>query len=316
MPKSASPASPGPVDRAAEHGDLEVLRIRGEPLLDPLGKRLHADVVAAAARARDHDRAALAQPERLEDLERGLDLLDRVRRQRDAKRVADAVDEQRAHADRGLDRARERRAGLGHAEMERIRDTLGETAVRADHRRHVARLHRDLEIAEVEALEQPHLLERGFDERVGLILLREVVQMLRQRAGVGPDAHRNARLLRGAHDEGDLVGTPDVAGIDAHGGDAGLDRLQGEAGVEVDVGDHRNRGQPDDARQRFRVFELRHSDADDLAAGRRERRDLAGRRLDVVRLRERHRLHDDGRSAADRDAADLYLTRAGHRDPV
>ena len=41
--------------------------------------------------------------------------------------------------------------------------------------------------------------------------------------------------------------------------------------------------------------------------GRRERGDLRGRRLDVVRLRERHRLDDDGRSAADRDAADRDL---------
>ena len=38
----------------------------------------------------------------------------------------------------------------------------------------------------------------------------------------------------------------------------------------------------------------------------------AGRRLDVVRLRQRHRLHDDGRAAADRDAADADLPLARH----
>ena len=43
---------------------------------------------------------------------------------------------------------------------------------------------------------------------------------------------------------------------------------------------------------------------DDLAAGRGERGDLRGRRLDVVRLRQRHRLDDDGRAAADPHAAD------------
>src|SRR4051794_16805009 len=43
----------GPVDGAAEDGDLEVLRVRTESLLDLLGECLHADVVAAAARARD-----------------------------------------------------------------------------------------------------------------------------------------------------------------------------------------------------------------------------------------------------------------------
>ena len=60
------------VDGAAEHRDLEVLRVLREPRLDLLGERLHADVVAAAARARDHHRPALAQAERLEDLERRL----------------------------------------------------------------------------------------------------------------------------------------------------------------------------------------------------------------------------------------------------
>ena len=56
-----------------------------------------------------------------------------------------------------------------------------------------------------------------------------------------------------------------------------------------------------------RVLLLRYGDADDLAAGGCQRGDLCGRRLDVVRLRQRHRLHDDGRAAADRDAADRDL---------
>ena len=115
-----------------------------------------------------------------------------------------------------------------------------------------------------------------------------------------------------SHDERDLVGAADVAGVDAHRRDAGLDRLQREARVEVDVGDHRERREADDPRQRLGVLELRHRDADDLAAGARERGDLRGRRLDVVRLRQRHRLDDDGRAAADRDAADRDLALAGH----
>ena len=64
--------------------------------------------------------------------------------------------------------------------------------------------------------------------------------------------------------------------------------------------------------ERLGVLGLRHRDADDLAARARERRDLRGRRLDVVRLRRRHRLHDDGRAAADLDAADRDLPLAGH----
>ena len=114
-------------------------------------------------------RAALAQAERLEDLVGDLDLLDRVGGERDADRVADPVDEQRAHPDGALDRARERRARLGDAEVERVRHLLGEHPVGADHRRHVARLDGDLEVVEVEALEQAHLLERRLDERLRLV---------------------------------------------------------------------------------------------------------------------------------------------------
>ncbi len=72
---------PRPVDRAAEHRNLEVLLVGAEPLLDLLGERLHADVVAAAARAGDHHRPALAQAERLQDLPGDLDLLDRIGRE-------------------------------------------------------------------------------------------------------------------------------------------------------------------------------------------------------------------------------------------
>jgi hypothetical protein len=95
--------------------------------------------------------------------------------------------------------------------VERVADLLREHPVRADHRRDVARLDRDLEVVEVEALEQPHLLERGFDERLRLILVRQLLEMLRQRAGVRADPHRDPLGLRGPDDFGDLVRAADVA---------------------------------------------------------------------------------------------------------
>src|SRR5262249_26383970 len=109
------------VDRTSEHRDLEVLRVVAQALLDRLGERLHADVVAAARRARDQDRATFAQAERLEDFPGDPDLLDGIRGEADADRVADAVGEQRTEADRALDRAGRGRPGLGDAEMERVR---------------------------------------------------------------------------------------------------------------------------------------------------------------------------------------------------
>ena len=80
----------------------------------------------------------------------------------------------------------------------------------------------------------------------------------------------------------------------------------------MDVRDHGDRREADDLRQGVRVLGLRDRAADDLAAGRHEGRDLRGRRLDVVRLRQGHGLDDDGRAAADRHPADRDLSLAGH----
>ena len=114
-----------------------------------------------------------------------------------------------------------------------------EHPVRADHRRHVRRLDRDLEVAVFELLEELDLLERRRDQRLGLVLLGERVEMLRERARVRADAHRNAGALGGPHHLRDLVRPADVPGVDADGRHAGVDRLEGKRGVEVDVRDDR-----------------------------------------------------------------------------
>ena len=80
----------------------------------------------------------------------------------------------------------------------------------------------------------------------------------------------------------------------------------------MDVRDHGDRREADDQGQRRRVLVLRDRDAHDLAAGGREGRDLRRRRGDVVRLRQRHRLHDDGSAAADGHVADADLHLARH----
>ena len=58
-------------------------------------------------------------------------------------------------------------------------------------------------------------------ERLGLILLRELLQVRRQRSGVGADAHGNPGALGRPDNQLDLVGTTDVARVDPHRGDAG-----------------------------------------------------------------------------------------------
>jgi leucyl/phenylalanyl-tRNA---protein transferase len=80
----------------------------------------------------------------------------------------------------------------------------------------------------------------------------------------------------------------------------------------MDVGDNRDRRESDDPLESLGVLVLWDCDPDDLAPGRRERGDLRRRRLDVMRLGEGHRLHDNGRAAADGHPADVYLDFACH----
>ena len=93
---------------------------------------------------------------------------------------------------------------------------------------------------------------------------------------------------------------------------AGVDRLQRERVVEVDVRDHRDRRALDDRLERDRVLVARHRHPDQLAAGVGHAADLLERRLDVARVGLRHRLHDDRRPAADRHVLDPDLALGGH----
>ena len=121
------------VDRAAEDRDLDRVLVGLQAPLDLDDDRVHVELQAPAGRAGDEHRAALAQLERLEDLPGDLDLLLGVEgRERDADRVADAVGQQRAEADRALQRARPLRARLGDPEVQRVVDLLAEQPVGGD----------------------------------------------------------------------------------------------------------------------------------------------------------------------------------------
>ena len=127
-----------------------------------------------------------------QDLDADLDLLDRRGGQRDPDRVADALREQRAERDRRLDRALERRAGLGDAEVQRPVAALGEQLVGAHHDDRVVVLDRDLEVVEVVLLEQRASHTRRLDERLGRGLAVLLEQPLVERAGVDADPDRDA----------------------------------------------------------------------------------------------------------------------------
>ena len=130
-----------------------------------------------------------------------------------------------------------------------------------------------------------------------------------QRAGVDADADRDAR---GARRLGDLLDPAveflDVAGVDAHGGAAGVDRGEDVLGLEVDVGDHRNLAVLGDFAQCVGVLLPRAGDPDDVAAGRGQLGDLLQRGVHVVGLGGAHGLHRDRVVAADADVADHELS--------
>ena len=155
IPKSACEASPIPFtaqpSTATSIGSVVAL----QALLDLGHDGVHVELEAAARRARDQHRPALAKLEGLQDLPGDLHLLLGMEgRERDADRVADALRKQRAQAHRRLQRAGPARAALGDAEVQRVVDPLREQAVGGDRVRDVGRLDRHLEVLEVEALHQ------------------------------------------------------------------------------------------------------------------------------------------------------------------
>ena len=153
--------------------------------------------------------------------------------------------------------------------------------------------------------------------RLGVLVHQMREQFLVERAPIGADAHRLVVPDRGLDDGAELPVLlfleADIAGIDAVFVERlGAGRMIGEELVAdiVEVADDRHV----DVHLREPLLDVRHGgrglvavdgDAHDLGTGARQRRHLLRRRLDVGRVGIGHRLHHDGRAAADGDVADL-----------
>ena len=192
---------------------------------------------------------------------------------------------------------------------------LGEQAVRRDRVGHVRRLDRDLEVLEAETVHELHVLEGGTHERLDGVLALELVQVPWQRAGVHADPHRHARSARLVHHLPDLVVPADIARVDPDAVCAGVDRLEGERVVEVDVGDHRDRRLHDDPLERPDVLVARDRAAHQIPTRLGDGVDLLHGRVEVRGLGLRHRLDRDGRPAADLHPANVDLLSRGHLRP-
>ena len=162
---------------------------------------------------------------------------------------------------------------------------------------------------EVERLEDAHVLHGRLDEglrRDAAVLLEN---LLVEGAGVDADADRDAGLLGRLDDSLDLLLAADVARVEAQGVDALMDGLERELVVKVDVRDERHRDLAQDVAEVLRGLHVGHGETHDVATRCLQGADLGDGRFGVRRLRIRHRLHGDGRPAADGDLADVDLAR-------
>ena len=157
--------------------------------------------------------------------------------------------------------------------------------------------------------------------RLGVLVHQVGEQLLVERAPIGADAHRLVVLDRGLDDGAELPVLlfleTDVAGIDAILVERfGAGRVVGEELVAdvMEVADDRHV----DVHLQKLFLDVRHggrglvavdSDADDLGTGPRQRRHLPCRPFGVGGVGIGHRLHHDGRAAADSHVADLDADR-------
>ena len=160
---------------------------------------------------------------------------------------------------------------------------------------------------QADVFEQPDLVHRLLDDGLGrrTAVLRDHV--LLERACVGTDADGHAERRGLPADQRHLVVLLDVAGVDPDPLAPGFERGQRVLPLEVDVGDDRDRRFARDHWERLDVVGIGNRDADDVAAARRQRRDLLQRRVEIGGLRRAHRLDADRRVAADGNGADVDL---------
>ena len=213
-------------------------------------------------------------------------------------------EQQRGDAGRRLHQARGRWPGFGDTEVQRMIGDLRELAVRLDHQRHARRLHRDLDLVEADLVEVGDLLLRRLDHRLGCRAAVLLVERRVERPRVHADPDRQTPVASFGGDGLDVLGPPDVAGIESQAVHPGLHRGHRHLVLVMDVGDDRHRRARHDLRQSFGRLDLVARAPDDVGAGGRQRVDLLERALDVGGLGDRHRLDGDRRVAADLHVAD------------
>src|SRR6478672_11912659 len=286
------PGFAGSVDDAAKnaerHRRLDVL----QPIFERLDRADDVKALASAAGAGDDTDSAIANTERLQDLVADADFFLGLGRQRYADGVADSGPQQVADTDRRLHRTADQATGFGNAEVERAVNFARQLLVGRNGEEDVARLHRNLVVAEAVILENADMVERAFDQGLGAGLAVFFEQVLFEVAGVDPDTDRAAVGACRRDHFLDALFRADVARIDAEARRAGVRGLERTLVVKVDVGDDRHAGR----------------------AGFFAAADLGDRRRCVLGRRVGHGLDADRRVAADRHGTDHDLPRLAPLD--
>ena len=195
-------------------------------------------------------------------------------------------------------------------------DLLAQQPVGGDRVGHARRLHRDLEVLEVEAVHELDPLGRGAHQRLDGVGELEVAQVLGQRAGVDAHAQRRAVALGTSMTSAVFSGPPMLPGLMRTQCAPASIALIASVWLKwmsaiTGIGESRTI-----VLSASTSCSRGHGDADDVGAGLGDAADLVHRRAEVGRLGLGHRLDGHGRAAPDGDAAHVDLPRGGHARSV
>ncbi len=238
-----------------------------------------------------------------------LHLMHALRGKRYTNRVADSIRKQRADTNRALDTAGLKRTGLRHAEVQRIIRPLSEQPISLNHEEDIRVLHRDHDVFEAVLRAYLDVSHRAFEERLRLRKAVLIHDILLERTRVDADPDRNSRFLRGKQHLLLPLLLPDVTRVDANLGDARFNGTQGVLIVEVNVRNDRHRRSLNDVADCLDVLRTWDGDAHDVGAGIGQAANFSECSLDVVRLRDGHRLDGDRGAAAHLDGSNVNGAR-------
>ena len=177
-------------------------------------------------------------------------------------------------AHRGFDVPGQQGSGLGDPHMKRIVRLFCEQLMCPDAHRHIGGLDADDQVVISHVLDPVHLVQRALHQALRRHAAVFFQQRFFQRAAVDAHADGDISLFRAVHHGAHAHIASDISRIDADLVRSVLHGRDRHAVVEVNIRHQRNVDLLLDLCQRGSRLLIRHSTADDLAAGLLQRQDL------------------------------------------